>query len=67
MNKTFTVAVMREENWYVAKCIENSVASQGKSIDESINNLREALELFYENEQLPEFSQTFVTTLEVAI
>ena len=67
MNKTFTVAVMRDGNWYVAKCIENNVASQGKTIDESINNLKEALELFYENEQLPEFIQTFVTTLEVAI
>ena len=67
MKKTFTVAIVKDENWYVAKCIENNVASQGMSIDDAIDNLREALELYYENEQLPDFIQTYVTTLEVAI
>ena len=67
MKKIFTVAISQEDNWYVAKCIENSVASQGKSIEESIQNLKEALLLFYETETLPNFSQTYVTTLEVAI
>ena len=67
MKKTFTIAIVKEENWHVAKCIENNVASQGMSIDDAINNLKEALELYYENEQLPHFSQTYVTTLEVAI
>ncbi|HBK54483.1 MAG TPA: type II toxin-antitoxin system HicB family antitoxin, partial [Syntrophomonas wolfei] len=47
---------------------ENNVASQGKTIDESLQNLREALELYYEDEQ-PDIDsrQTFITTLEVAI
>ena len=49
MKKTFTIAIVQEGNWFIAKCLENSVASQGKSIDESIRNLKEALELFYEN------------------
>lgn len=64
----FTVAVQKEENWYVAKCIENSVASQGKTIEEALDNLREALELYYENEK-PEIEEKplFITTLEVAI
>ncbi len=63
-----TVLVQKEENWYVAKCIENSVASQGKTIEESLSNLKEALELYYENEK-PETShgQSFITTMEVAI
>ena len=65
MSRIFTVAILCEENWFVAKCIENHVASQGKTIEESIRNLKEALELFYEDEPLPEFAQTFVTTLEV--
>jgi len=26
--------IQREENWYVAKCIENSIASQGTIIKE---------------------------------
>ncbi len=67
MSRLFTVAIQKEDVWYVAKCLENSVASQGNSIDEAISNLREALALFYEDEALPVFPQTFVTTLEVAI
>uniref|UniRef100_UPI00047C2780 type II toxin-antitoxin system HicB family antitoxin n=1 Tax=Caldanaerobius polysaccharolyticus TaxID=44256 RepID=UPI00047C2780 len=68
MKVKFTVAIQKEENWYVAKCIENSVASQGKTIEEALDNLREALELYYENEK-PEIEEKplFITTLEVAI
>ena len=63
-----TVVVQKEDNWYVAKCLENSVASQGKTIEESIDNQREALELYYED-ITPESlnTPTFVTTMEVAI
>lgn len=43
---------MAEEDWYVATSIEGGVASQGGTIDESINNLKEALELYYENNAL---------------
>lgn len=68
MNIKVTVVVQKEENWYVAKCVENSVASQGKTIEESIENLREALELYFEdippeNLNIP----TFVTTMEVPL
>ena len=65
MSKHFTDSIQREGDWYIAKCLENSVASQGKTMDEATDNLREALALFYEDEALPAFSQMFVTTLEV--
>jgi len=67
MNKLFTIAIQKEADWFVAKCIENSVASQGKTMDEAIDNLREAVALYYEDEALPVLTQTFVTTLEVAL
>ena len=67
MSKTFTIAIQKENDWFVAKCLENSVASQGKTIDEVIDNLREAVALFYEDKAPPSFPQTFVTTLEVAL
>ena len=67
MNRTFTVTIQKDDTWYVAKCIENSIASQGKTMDEALNNLREALELYYEDESLPVFPQTYVTSLEVAL
>lgn len=68
MSINFNVIVRKEENWFVAKCIENSVVSQGKTIEEALDNLKEALVLYYEDEA-PEIEtrQTFLTTLEVAI
>ena len=63
-----TVVVQREENWYVAKCLENSAASQGKTLEESLENLQEALELYYEDSELvPMYLPTYITTLEVQI
>ncbi|MBQ6893972.1 MAG: type II toxin-antitoxin system HicB family antitoxin [Clostridia bacterium] len=63
-----TVIIQKEENWYVATDAVSGVASQGKTIDESLANLKEALELYYEN-NLPETnpSPIFVTTMEVAV
>ena len=42
-----TIIIRREEEWYVATCLENNIASQGKTIDEAIENLKEAIALFY--------------------
>ena len=33
---------------YVAQCIEVDVAGQGNTVEESLANLKEALELFFE-------------------
>jgi len=49
MSHHITAVIQQEENWYVAKCLENSVASQGKSLDEALTNLKEALELYFED------------------
>mgnify|MGYP000994996189 CR=1 FL=1 len=69
MSFKVTVIVQKDDNWYVAKCLENSVASQGKTVEEAINNLKEALELYYEDSTPDMISQkqTFVTTLEVTV
>ena len=63
-----TVVIQQEDNWYVAKCLENNVASQGKTIDEAMCNLKEALELFYEgSDDIPVTNKIFITTMEIAI
>jgi|ASRK01.1.fsa_nt_gi predicted RNase H-like HicB family nuclease len=68
MSIKVTVIIQKEENWYVAKCVENNIASQGKTIEEAIDNLTEALQLYYEDDNTPiEDHQTLITTLEVAI
>jgi predicted RNase H-like HicB family nuclease len=46
--QTFTAAVHREEDWYVAQCLEVDVASQGHTIDEALANLAEAVGLYLE-------------------
>ncbi|CAN5630299.1 MAG: type II toxin-antitoxin system HicB family antitoxin [Rubrobacter sp.] len=48
MEKTFSASVWREEDLYVAQCLEVDVASQGTTEDEALENLREALELHFE-------------------
>jgi len=68
MRFNLTIAVVKEEDWYVASCLENHVASQGKNRDEAIANLQEALELYFEDiDEVPYIEKPFVTTLEIAI
>jgi len=51
-----------------SKMYENSVASQGKTIEEAIANLKEALELYYEDEPHDiEHMETFIIIMEIAI
>lgn len=68
MSIKVTVVVQKEEDWYVAKCIDNNVTSQGKTFEESLDNLKEALILYYEDEKPEDTNiQTFITTMEIAI
>jgi predicted RNase H-like HicB family nuclease len=43
-----TASIWREDDWFVAQCLEIDVASQGETEDEALANLREALELYVE-------------------
>jgi predicted RNase H-like HicB family nuclease len=42
--------VSRGERWYVAECWEVAVVTQGRTLDEVVDNLREALTLHLEGE-----------------
>jgi len=42
--------VWQEDQWFVAKALEVEVASQGKSEKEALKNLKEALELYFEDQ-----------------
>jgi predicted RNase H-like HicB family nuclease len=64
----FNVIVQKEDTWYVAKCLDNSVASQGKTVEEALDNLKEALELYYEDAPLYDLPiPAMLTSLEVAV
>ena len=61
------VVLTKEENWIVATDTATGIASQGKDNDEALANLKEALELYYED--IPEDERVsypaMLTTLEV--
>lgn len=48
MKKSFSASVWREGDWVIAQCLDVDVASQGRSEDEAVENLKEALELHFE-------------------
>lgn len=72
MQKQLTAIIEREGDGYVALCPEVDIASQGGSIEEARENLREALELFFETASPDEVQQrlhedVYVTRVEVAV
>ena len=50
MTYKFTTIITQEEKWYVARCLELSVVSQGKTIEKAQENLKEAVELYLEDQ-----------------
>jgi predicted RNase H-like HicB family nuclease len=71
MSKKFTAVLTREEEWYVAHCVELGVVSQGKTIEEAQANLKEAVELYLESfgeEDLPASTgEVMLYPFEVAV
>jgi predicted RNase H-like HicB family nuclease len=65
----FTAALRREGTWYVAQCLEVDVASQGETIEEALHNLREALELHFEDAPVPaeSLTPTIIATVDVGM
>ena len=65
----FTTVIVQEGKWYVARCVELGVVSQGKTIERAQKNLKEAVELYLEDQPrdkryLPK-NAPLVTTLEL--
>ena len=46
--KPITYCVYREENDFVAQCLNVDVSSFGATREEAISNLREAVELYFD-------------------
>lgn len=66
--RTLTAAVSKDGEWYVARCLEVEVTSQGESVDDALANLREALELYFEDDEVPAFfAHPLVTPIEIRI
>lgn len=48
--RLFTAVISREGKLYVALAPDVDVASQGETIEEALANLKEALELYFEDD-----------------
>jgi predicted RNase H-like HicB family nuclease len=48
MKRPFATTVWREGRWYVSQCLELDIASLGETEEEALANLKEALELHFE-------------------
>jgi len=72
MPKQLSAIIEREGTGYVSLCPELDIASQGDTIEEARDNLREELELFFETASPTEIQsclheEVYVTHVEVAV
>ena len=69
MRRTIQVRIFRGEEKYVAECLDLSVVSQGDTLDEVTANIREAIGLHLEGEDLAELgiaeNPTVVAVMEL--
>ena len=49
--KNLKYLIYREGDYYVSQCLNVEVASFGSSIDEALTNLKEAVELYLEDDK----------------
>ena len=67
---TYGVVITEENGWLVALEPISGVATQGKTLDEALQNIREALELYFEelgerDHKTSSSAHTFLTTVNV--
>jgi predicted RNase H-like HicB family nuclease len=48
-----TAAVTHEGDWYVARCLEIEATSQGETVEQALDNLRDVVEVYLEEEPAP--------------
>jgi len=70
--RNFTAIIEKEDDMYVSLCPELDIASQGNSVEQARQNLKEAIELFLEAASPSEIqerlhSELFITQLEVVV
>jgi predicted RNase H-like HicB family nuclease len=63
--EVFTAVIKKEEDVYVAECPEVGTASQGKTIEKALSNLKEATELYLEEFPIKGKSHPILATFEV--
>ncbi|MBI2918754.1 MAG: type II toxin-antitoxin system HicB family antitoxin [Chloroflexi bacterium] len=69
LQHTVKAVIYRGEENYVAECVEIAVVTQGRTVDETLANLREAVALHLEGEDPAQFGlapePTIIVTMEL--
>jgi predicted RNase H-like HicB family nuclease len=65
MDQKFTILIEKEDKFYIAKCIELKIVSQGTSYGKALDNIKEAIELYLENEPKLELKDISLATIVV--
>ena len=65
--RIFTAVIYKEDDLYVAECPQVGTASQGRTIEEAVANLKEATELYLEAFPLGETTPPLLTTFEATV
>ncbi len=69
MKRIIQVHISKGEKYYIAECADLSLVTQGKTLDELVKNLREAIELRLEGENLEDMgfapSPSILANLEI--
>jgi len=60
-------AITREGSWFVARCLEVEVTSQGETLESALSNLQEALELYFEDHDAPTGAAPIIAPVEVNV
>ena len=63
---TFTAVLHKEDDTYVAECPEVGTVSQGDTVEDAVNNLKEATELYLEEFPKTKKKRAILTTFEVS-
>ena len=65
--RVFTAVIHKEGDIYVAECPDVGTVSQGCAIEEAIDNLKEATELYLEEFSVEIKGNPILTTFKVAV
>lgn len=53
--KAVTAIIHKGEKFYVGECVEIDVITQGETIDETLQNLKEGVALYFKEEKAEDF------------
>ena len=68
MRMICNIVITQEDDSYVARDLRTNVADQGDTIEEALANIKEALELYYDdNDEARTDGILYTTSLEVCV